>query len=140
MMVNPGRLRALVVDDNIHARAIGVLSLRKLGIGPVEEAGDGAEALLRLMSDPFGLVLMDWYMPDINGAGLLRVLRDPRFGPAYRTPVILMTGYPSDANMAQARSLGISEILPKPFSVDHLSAALGRVLTSPRSGGTVAYV
>jgi two-component system chemotaxis response regulator CheY len=135
----PGRLRALVVDDNVHARAIGMLSLRKLGIGLVDEAGDGAEAILKLMSASYSLVLMDWYMPEVTGAGLLRVLRDQRFGPASQTPVIVMTGYPTQASMAQARALGITEILPKPFSIEHLSAALGRVL-APLAEDSVAYV
>jgi len=139
-MTKAGRLRALVVDDNVHARAVCLLSLRKLGIGLVEEAGDGADAILRLLGAPFSLMLMDWYMPDINGAGLLRVLRDPRFGPASRTPVILMTGYPSEANLTQARALGVSEILPKPFSIGSLATALERVLPPPEASSTVAYL
>ena len=135
----PERLRALVVDDNVHARAIGMLSLRKLGVGLVDEAGDGAEAILKLLGAPYGLVLMDWYMPEVSGAGLLRVLRDQRFGPASQTPVIVMTGYPSETSLAQVRALGIPDILPKPFSIEQLSAALARVL-APQVQGSVAYV
>jgi two-component system chemotaxis response regulator CheY len=138
-MVFPGRLRALVVDDNVHARAIGMLSLRKLGVGLVDEAGDGAEAILKLLGAPYSLVLMDWYMPEVTGAGLLRVLRDQRFGPASRTPVIVMTGYPTQTSLAQAHPFGITEILTKPFSIEHLSAALGRVLV-PQAQDSVAYV
>ncbi len=135
----PERMRALVVDDNVHARAIGMLSLRRVGVGLVDEAGDGAEAILKLLGAPYSLVLMDWYMPEVSGAGLLRVLRDQRFGPASQTPVIVMTGYPSETCMAQARALGIIEILPKPFSIEQLSAALGRVL-APQGHDNVAYV
>lgn len=134
------RLRALVVDDNAHARAIGMLSLRKLGVGLLHQAGDGAEAIMRLLSESYDLILMDWYMPDISGAGLLRVLRDPRFGPASQTPVILMTAYPSVDNVARARALGVNEVISKPFSVEHLSIALGRVLPPPGSAHSVAYV
>lgn len=139
-MIGAGRLRALVVDDNIHARAVGMLSLRKLGVGLVEEAGDGAEAILRLMGAPYSLILMDWYMPDISGAGLLRVLRDPRFGPSFQTPVIMMTAYPSDENVSRARTLGVNEVLSKPFSIEHLSIVLGRVLPPPSSADSIAYV
>lgn len=136
----PERLRALVVDDNVHARAIGMLSLRKLGVGLVDEAGDGAEAILKLLRAPYSLVLMDWYMPEVSGAGLLRVLRDQRFGPASQTPVIVMTGYPSETSLAQVRTLGVTEILPKPFSIEQLSAALGRALAPPLAQDSVAYV
>ncbi|MBJ3784794.1 response regulator [Devosia sediminis] len=127
-MVGAERLRALVIDDNAHARAICLMHLRKLGIGEAEEAATGAEAILRLMSAPFGLVILDWYMPDISGAGVMQVLRDRRFGPASATPVILMTAYPSVENCDRARELGVSAVLPKPFTSADLGVALGRVL------------
>lgn len=127
-MIIPGRLRALVVDDNAYARAISAASLKKLGVGEVIEADGGAAAILHLMSEPFDLMLMDWYMPDISGAGVMTVLRDSRFGAASNLPVILMTAYASQDNIKRARELGVNEVLVKPFTTDHLGTALGRVL------------
>lgn len=127
-MIIPGRLRALVVDDNTYARAICTVGLNKLGIADVEEAENGAEAILKLMGAPFHLMLMDWYMPDINGAGVMQVLRDARFGEPRTTPVILMTAYPSRENIARARELGVNEVLPKPFTTEQLGLAVQRVL------------
>lgn len=128
VVIIPGRLRALVVDDNSYARAICMAGLKKLGVGEVVEADTGAEAILKLMSEPFSVVLLDWYMPDINGPGIMQVLRDPRFGQPSQTPVILMTAYVSRDNISRARSLGISEVLAKPFSTEQLGSALGKVL------------
>ena len=130
-MIIPGRLRALVVDDNAYARAISAAALRKLGVGDVVEAEGGAEAILLLMSRPFDLMLMDWYMPDVSGAGIMQVLRDVRFGAASTTPVILMTAYASRDNVIRARELGVNEVLVKPFTTEQLGIALGRIL-----GGT----
>ena len=127
-MIIPGRLRALVVDDNAYARAISATGLKKLGVGEVVEADGGAAAILHLMSEPFDLMLMDWYMPDVSGAGVMTVLRDARFGVASRLPVILMTAYASRDNVNRARQLGVNEVLVKPFSTDQLGTALGRVL------------
>lgn len=127
-MIIPGRLRALVVDDNAYARAISAASLRKLGVGEIVEADGGAEAALALLGAPFDLMLMDWYMPDVSGAGLMTMLRDPRFGPAQSTPVILMTAYASRDNVARARELGVDEVLVKPFTTEQLGTALGRIL------------
>ena len=127
-MIIPGRLRALVVDDNAYARAISASGLRKLGVGDVVEAAGGAAAILALLSEPFDLMLMDWYMPDVSGAGVMSVLRDPRFGAATRTPVILMTAYASRDNIARARELGVNEVLVKPFTTDQLGAVLTRIL------------
>ena len=127
-VIIPGRMRALVVDDNTYARAICAASLEKLGVRDIVEADGGAEAILALMTAPFDVVLMDWYMPDVNGAGLMTVLRDTRFGPARETPVILMTAYASPENIVRARELGVNDVLIKPFGVPQLSAALGRIV------------
>ncbi|MBU1305374.1 MAG: response regulator [Alphaproteobacteria bacterium] len=127
-MIIPGRMRALVVDDNTYARAICSASLEKLGIGDIVEAAGGAEAILALMTAPFDFMLMDWYMPDVNGAGLMTVLRDSRFGAAWQTPVILMTAYASRDNIAKARELGVNDILVKPFNTEQLGAAVGRIV------------
>jgi len=127
-MIIPGRLRALVVDDNSYARAISAMSLRKLGLGEIVEAEGGAEAILQLLGAPFDLVLMDWYMPDVNGAGVMQVLRDPRMGAPMAVPVILMTAYASRDNLARARDLGVNEILSKPFTTEQLGSALAKVL------------
>ena len=127
-VIIPGRLRALVVDDNAYARAISAMSLKKLGVGEVIEADGGAEAILALLSAPFDFVLMDWYMPEVSGAGLMTVLRDVRFGAAQATPVILMTAYASRENIARARELGVNEVLVKPFTTEQLGTALGRIL------------
>lgn len=137
-MIIAGRLRALVVDDNAYARAISGASLHKLGVGVVEEAEGGAAAILALMSQRYDLVLMDWYMPDVSGAGIMQVLRDPRFGTARDTPVILMTAYASRDNIARARELGVNEVLVKPFTTDQLGTALARVLTSEPAGARAA--
>jgi two-component system chemotaxis response regulator CheY len=134
------RRSALVVDDNSHARAICTMGLTRLGFGVVEEASGGAEALLKLMSLPFSLVLMDWYMPDISGAGVMQVLRDPRFGAPPALPVILMTAYPSHDNLVRARALGVNDILAKPFTTRHLGLALDRVLAPERPVSEVAYL
>ncbi len=127
-MIIPGRLRALVVDDNAYARAISASGLKKLGVGEVVEADGGAAAILELLGEPFDLMLMDWYMPDVSGAGVMTVLRDPKLGAASRTPVILMTAYASRDNIARARELGVNEVLVKPFTTDQLGIALSRVL------------
>ena len=73
-------------------------------------------------------MLMDWYMPDISGAGIMSVLRDPRFGANAGLKVILMTAYASRDNVVRARQLGVNEVLVKPFSTEQLGVALARVM------------
>jgi two-component system chemotaxis response regulator CheY len=90
----------------------------------------GASAIGLLSSEPFDVMLMDWYMPEVSGAGLIEVVRDPRFGRTAALPVILITAYATRENIARARELGVNEILTKPFTADHVLMALGRVLPS----------
>lgn len=129
-MIVPERLRALIVDDNAYARATTAATLRKLGIGTVVEADGGAAAIGLLASEPFDVMLMDWYMPEVSGTGLIQVVRNPRFGRTTALPVILITAYGTRETIARARQLGVNEILAKPFTPDHLMLALGRVLPS----------
>jgi two-component system chemotaxis response regulator CheY len=127
-VIIPAQMRALVVDDNAYARAITGQALRNLGVEQVTEASGGAEAILQLVQNRFDFMLMDWYMPDVSGAGLIQVLRDPRFGPAAALPVIMMTAYASRENMERARLQGVNEVLTKPFTTEQLGTAMRRVL------------
>lgn len=127
-MLVPDQLRALVVDDNAYARAGAAASLRKLGLKHVVETPTAPEALLTLMAEPFDLLLMDWYMPDMNGASLLRILRDPRFGKHGRLATLMMTAYPSKEVFGQARELGISDVLAKPIETAQLAALIQKHL------------
>lgn len=127
-MIIPAKLRILVVDDNAYARVISAQNLRRLGVQDIAEASGGAEAILLLLRQEFDLLLMDWYMPDVSGAGLLHILRDDRFGHASQMPVIMMTAYASRENVERAKTLGVNEVLPKPFTAEQLGAALRRAL------------
>ncbi|MCP8884873.1 response regulator [Devosia sp. XJ19-1] len=139
-MVSAAQTRALVVDDNAYARAVCTRGLRQFGIGAVDEAADGAEAILKLLVAPYELVLMDWYMPDIGGPGVMQVLRDPRFGASPDIKVVLMTAYPSPENLLRGRRIGFNDVLPKPFTTQHLGAVLTRVLAPQGVPDDVVYV
>ena len=127
-MLVPNRVRALIVDDNAYARAATAATLRKLGIIQITEVETAQEALLQLIAAPFDVLFMDWYIPEMNGAALLQILRDPRFGRNGTLPVILMTAYPSRDVLTRARSLGISDALTKPFTAAQVATALQRVM------------
>jgi two-component system chemotaxis response regulator CheY len=128
-VIIPSDLRVLVVDDNEYARAIARASLTKLGITKVVEATGGAEAVVLAANQAFDVVLTDWYMPDINGAGLTSILRDPRFLKK-RLPVVVMTAYASRENVNRARDLHVDELLVKPFTTSQLGTCLLKAISS----------
>jgi two-component system chemotaxis response regulator CheY len=127
-MILPQDLKALVVDDNAYARAAVAATLRKLGLVSIDELSGAAPAVGAIQAARYDIVFMDWYMPEMNGAALLEVIRDPRFSTNGRVPVVMMTAYPNREAIARARGLGASEVLAKPFSLAHAAAALGRLL------------
>jgi two-component system, chemotaxis family, chemotaxis protein CheY len=127
-MILPQDLRALVVDDNAYARAAVAATLRKLGLVTIDELAGAAPAVGAIQATRYDIVFMDWYMPEMNGAALLEVIRDPRFSANGQVPVVMVTAYPNRETIARARELGAGEVLTKPFTVAHAAAALGRLL------------
>lgn len=129
-MIVPAKLKALIVDDNAYARSAAAATLRKLGLGIIDDVGSAPLAIGAILALRYDVVLMDWYMPDMNGAAMLEILRGAHFGPNGTVPVIVMTAYPTREAFARARELGAAEILTKPFTATHVAGALGRLLPS----------
>jgi CheY-like chemotaxis protein len=120
-----GKVRVLVVDDHQMSRVVLGRMLEKFGF-TVEAAASGDEAL-RLAGaagTPFGLVLMDWRMPGIDGLETVRRLRrDPRYR---NTPVVMVTS----AEFEEVRELqeaGIHRYLFKPVRSELLLEILREV-------------
>ena len=138
-MFLPQNLKALIVDDNAYARVVAAATLRKLGIGTIDDVGSAPLAIDAILRLRYDIVLMDWYMPEMNGAAMLQIMRGPHFGPHGAVPVIMMTAYPNRDTYARAKELGAAEILTKPFTATHIGTALGRLLPSGWSiGGDAA--
>lgn len=127
-MLVAGEIRALIVDDNAYARSSAATSLRSLGLSQITELANAPEALLALLAEPFDLLLLDWYLPDMNGASLLRIIRDARFGPKGQLCTVVMTAYPSRETFSAARNLGATAALPKPLATAQLASILQRQL------------
>ena len=115
--------RVLVVDDEV----VVVNSIRKslLRRGhTVDEAFNGKEALARILSQHYDLVLLDMRMPDLNGLELLPKIKNHR----PNLPVVIVTGYASIDTAVEAVRRGASDYLGKPFSPEELYDVTGRVL------------
>ena len=114
----PGSARVLVVEDDRSVAEATQDLLHSMGFD-TRLAGDGAEALAFVESDPkLTLVLSDVVMPGgVSGLDLARTLRDRR----PELPVILATGYSSYASEVVAEGFALIE---KPYRRDVLAASL----------------
>ncbi|MDB5828263.1 MAG: hybrid sensor histidine kinase/response regulator [Variovorax sp.] len=115
------RQKVLVIEDDAEVRRAIVDSLTMLGY-QVSEAAGGASGLAALDASPHDLLVVDYAMPDMNGAEVIARAREQ----AGDIPVILATGY---ADMAEVgRVLGTQSILIKPFDIATLAAAVSKAL------------
>ena len=119
----PGRARVLVVDDEAAIRDMLSKAL-SLAEYEVETAADGRAAIDRLRASQYDLLVTDLRMPGIDG---LEVIREAhRLRPDL--PVIIITGYSSEASAIEAIDLGVSGYLTKPFRVPKVLAAAAKAL------------
>jgi UDP-3-O-acyl N-acetylglucosamine deacetylase len=113
----------LVVDDEgeIRTSLRGVLSDEGLR---VLEAENGARALDLVRSEQPELVILDVWMPDLDGIELLRRLQDGDSQPQ----VIMISGHGNVETAVQATKLGAFDFIEKPFSIDALLHVVNRAL------------
>ena len=121
-----GRPRILVVDDEATIRELLAKTLA-LAEYDVDLAPDGRNALERLRIIPYDLLITDLRMPGIDGLAVIREAR--RLKPDI--PVIIITGYSTEASAIDAVNLGVSGYLTKPFRVPRVLAAAAKALGEP---------
>ena len=118
-----GRPRILVVDDEASIRDLLSKTLA-LADYDVDLAPDGRTAIDRLRIAPYDLLITDLKMPGIDGLTVIREGR--RLRPDI--PVVIITGYSSEASAIEAVNLGVSGYLTKPFRVPRVLAAAAKAL------------
>ena len=124
----PGK-RVLFVDDEASIARLAQVMLKTLGHAATT-FGSPAEALNAFRGDPqaFDVVITDLTMPGMTGVDLARGIREARTD----IPIILSSGYADEVPEETLKALGIVEVLPKPFQMQSLGAAVGKA-GSPKS-------
>lgn len=113
--------KILIVDDDRISRDLLTEVLAKEGYA-VSTAGSAEEALERLASEPFPLILSDIRMLELSGLDLLR--QSKRHHPS--SVVVLMTGFGSMEGAIEALKEGAFDYISKPFQMDELKQLLAR--------------
>ncbi len=120
--VDFSNFRVLVADDSRTLRLILVQELQALGIVHIAQATDGLQALEMLRSQPFDLLLLDMEMPELDGLGVLEVLRaDNRL---HTLAVIVISGASALERAYQCIEIGAEDYLPKPYNPVLLKARI----------------
>lgn len=120
-------LRILIVDDNQSAREILRNIVSTLGF-EADVAKSGVEAIKMLQiaeedKKPYGLVLMDWQMPEINGVDTVREIKKSGTLPNIPT-FIMVTAYSRDELLEEIKNVSVDGFLIKPISPSSLHNAI----------------
>lgn len=122
--------RVLVIDDASLVRMYYRGALERSGF-VVDEALNGIEALERVLTAPYDLLVVDVNMPKMDGFSFLRALRG-REPPVRSIPALMTSTEAGQADREAARAAGANVYLVKPLSeealIAHARALAGQVL------------
>jgi len=133
------RKRILVVDDetNIASSLKEILSDEGYAVSIAE---DGLNALDMIQSDPPDLILLDVWLPGMDGIEVLKTVKT--YHPEIE--VLVMSGHGTIETAVKATKLGASDFIEKPFSMDSLTqsvkSALGLKKNRPSKKNNVALL
>jgi len=125
-------LAVLVVDDNQYTRKMVRNLLVNCGVKDVFEANDGIAALDAIRSIGPDVVVLDWEMPLLSGAELVRIVRSPGVFPMPDIPIIMLSAHGERWRVVEAVRLGVHEYLVKPVSAKSLYDRLVAIVSQPR--------
>lgn len=118
------RVRVLFVDDSLSVRKVAESTFKKMGMD-VTTAVDGQDGLAKLREGMFDIVFTDLEMPRMHGYELIR---EVRFVPAYQDlPLVVVSSRSGAKHQDQARSLGATEYITKPFNEQVLRATVTKL-------------
>ena len=115
----------LVVDDCRTTRKIVSLYLNSAGYKTIA-AGNGVEAIEKLVSSEVDIIISDLNMPQMDGAGLVEWVRS---NPSYRDiPFIILTTENDNLRKSELIRKGASAFLSKPITKENLVEEVTRIL------------
>ncbi|MBY0413475.1 MAG: response regulator [Bdellovibrionales bacterium] len=120
----------LLIDDEDEIKSLMANYLIKSQVDEqrIVMASDGKEALSKIQNQDFGLIVVDILMPRMNG---LQLIKELKMRKKYQhIPVLIISGSIDAENVKLAISMGVSNIIVKPFTYNVFLEKIGRTLSS----------
>jgi PAS domain S-box-containing protein len=117
-------IRVLVVEDNLVNQTVALRTLHKMGC-EAEAANNGAEAIERISTSRYDVVLMDVQMPHMDGIETTHHIRKREVdGDLPRMPVIAMTAHALSGDRERCMDGGMDGYITKPINISELSETI----------------
>lgn len=126
-------MKILIVEDEKKVANFVRKGLQEEGYA-VDVAFDGEEGLMRATETPYDLIILDIYLPRLDGIAALRKLRERRVG----TPVLLLTVRATIEDKVLGLDSGADDYLTKPFAFQELLARIRALLRRHADANTGA--
>jgi DNA-binding response OmpR family regulator len=120
-------MRVLVIEDDAAIRGVLVRGLTEEGFA-VDESVDGEEGRFKAADPAYDLVLLDLWLPKVDGVELLRDLR----AHGITTPVLILTARDAVSDRIRGLDSGADDYVIKPFAFDELLARIRALLRRAR--------
>jgi len=108
--------KILVVDDEASVRELISSSVENFTDYDVDVAEDGFEAVKKVMSSDYDLIMIDIKMPKMNGIDAVKAIQIIK----KQIPILVITGFASEDEKKMVLDFGAKEVLTKPFAVKTL--------------------
>lgn len=119
-------MKVLVVDDSAVMRKVVIGALARADLTDVDQAADGLEAVKKCKEEEYGLILMDWNMPNMLGIDAVKEIR--KLGAT--GAIIMVTTEAEKSRVVEALKAGANNYIIKPFEpatiVDKIKAVLDK--------------
>jgi len=117
-------VKVLLVDDN--PMVLGLLNNALSQSAKVSTATDGADALMRVIDEPFDLIVSDYQMPSMDGRQLLEKIRSR--SATSRIPIILVASKTDLTEKLKMVQDSVEDFVEKPFFVKEAAARIKRII------------
>ena len=124
-------LRILVVDDSTDGRTLTSLVLTQAGAS-VKAVASVREAIQMIEGEPPDVLVSDLGLPDEDGFGLIRQIRQREAERGGFLPAVALTGFARAEDRARSLAAGFQAHVPKPVDPAELTATIATIAHHPR--------
>lgn len=133
----PKKLNILIVDDEKYNRKLLTTILKRHDV-LFTEAANGLEAIKEVKLNNFDLVLMDSYMPEMDGINASKIIRAMKDATKRNVPIIALTAAVTELDRKNYTNAGMNGFVAKPYKENELLQEIKRILSTSHDIKTIS--